>query len=463
MPPILALFFCTILTVWLLRKDIVARERMPPTLWIPLIWLLIFSSRPVVEWLHFGGGGSEIGGNSTDATIQFGLIAAAFIVLNRRGFRWSTLPFLNAAFFVLLLYFAVSIVWTPYPFVACKRLFKEFGQLLMIMVILTEADPIAAVKIVASRCAIVLFPLSVVLIKYYPAYGRNFSGGGFQMVTGVTTQKNSLGSICAIFGIVLVWDIVDAYRERIPRQWLKPMMPRLIVLAIGVWLLIWSDSKTSLLAFVIGVAIFFCTGSKLVRRSVPSFAKFIFLTVAAGLVVTSVWTFAVVPMLEAVGRDATFTERTSIWTSVLKQDINPLIGCGYYSFWLAKGPAVWEDWPGRFKPHSAHCGYLETYLDGGLIGCTLLGIFLVVTSWRITNLCSHADSLARTLFALAMMALIMNFSEVYFFRLDISWFFLVFAAMASHPLMFGRTVALEDEHEYPLDETVPDMAVSEAP
>src|SRR5205085_811256 len=106
-----------------------------------------------------------------------------------------------------------SIVWTPYPFVAFKRWFKEFGQVLVILVILTEADPGAAFKMLCVRCAIVLFPLSVVLNKYYPAYGRSFSVGGSQMVTGVMTQKNSLGEICAIYGLVLLWDIIDSYSE----------------------------------------------------------------------------------------------------------------------------------------------------------------------------------------------------------------------------------------------------------
>jgi len=87
------------------------------------------------RWL--GLGGSEEEGSPLDAGVQFLLIAAAFIVLNRRQFQWGKLASLNPAFFVLFFYFALSILWTIYPFIAFKRLFKEFGNVIIILVILT--------------------------------------------------------------------------------------------------------------------------------------------------------------------------------------------------------------------------------------------------------------------------------------------------------------------------------------
>ena len=178
MPPILALALCAVLAAWLLHKEIALRGRMSGALWIPLIWLLIYSSRPVASWLGTGGE-TEVDGNQIDAVIAFGLIIAAFVVLNRRRFQWGNLISLNSPYFILFCYFAVSIVWTIFPFVACKRLFKEFGQVLIVLVVLTEANPAAAIRTICVRCAIVVFPLSVVLIKYYPGYGRSFSVGGF--------------------------------------------------------------------------------------------------------------------------------------------------------------------------------------------------------------------------------------------------------------------------------------------
>jgi O-antigen ligase len=301
-----------------------------------------------------------------------------------------------------------------------------------------------AFKGVCLRLATLLFPLSVVLYKYYPQWGRDYGQGGVAMITGVTPQKNSLGEICCIFGFVLLWDMLDAYRSRGRTSVWKVLGPKLIVFGIGMWLLIACQSKTSLLAFLIGTATFFGTRVGLIRRCASLFAKFVFVMTCVGLVVSALWTFAIAPLLEAVGRDATFTERTMIWELALKQDINPLLGTGFFSFWAAKGPAVWAEIEGRFRPRTVHSGYLETYLDGGWIGGTLLGVFLLFTGWRCARNFSAASTFSRALLALTLMALVINFSETNYFRLSPMWFSLVLAALASHPAMYPRTVIAKE-------------------
>ena len=426
---------CAAFTAWLLRKDVIIRGRMSSALWVPLIWLLIYSSRPVSEWLG-SGSASETDGTPIDVAIQLGLIAAAFFVLKRRRFPWTTLPSLNLAFFALFLYFAISIAWAPYPFIAFKRWFKELGHIFVVLIILTDVDPAAALKSVGARCAIILFPFSVVLAIFYPDSGLPYGDSAESMVTGVTGQKNSLGQICAVYGLILLWDIVDAYRARVPGQPWKFWSPALVVFAMGLWLLIASQSKTSLLGLLIGAATFFSTSSKVVRCAPSVFAKCIFVCLAIGLVLAAASTVVFAPLLEAVGRDATLTDRTMIWARVLEQNTDPLFGCGFYSFWLLKGPEVWETFFLRIT--TAHSGYLETYLDGGIIACALLGAFLVSTSWRLANLFSHTSTFSRVLFALMMMSLVMNFSETYLFRISLVWFCLVLATLASHPSFFPR-------------------------
>jgi len=443
----LALLFCVAFTVWLLRKDVAIRGRLPRALWIPLLWFLMYSSRPIARWLGAGGGATEEEGSPIDAIVQFCLIAGAFVVLNRRAFPWGNLVSLNPAFFVLFFYFALSILWAIYPFIAFKRLFKEFGNVMIILVILTEADPAAAFKTICIRCATVWFPLSEVLIRWFPYYGRQYGNGGAAMVTGVTTQKNSLGEICAFFGLVILWDMIDRYRNRTRGSPRGSFWPAAIVLAMGMALLLQSQSKTSLLAFGIGVAIFFSAGVKLVARAPAFFAKCIFLAVAIGLMITAIWTITVAPLLESIGRDPTFTERTRIWSTVLDQNINPIIGCGFFSFWLEKGPSVWREFV-NFQMNTAHSGYLEMYLDGGLIGCALLGAYLLYTSWRAAKLFSNENTFARTLFAVIMMALIINFSETCFFRLGLTWCSLVLATLATHPLILRANNMEENAESY---------------
>ncbi len=431
MPPILALALGTGFIVWIMRKDLAFRGRLSPGMWVPFLWLLILGSRPVTTWLGIGGGGGDAEGNPYEAAVALALFIAAFAILQRRAFAWNRLTALNVAYFLLLAYFGASILWSPYPFVAFKRWVKEVGNLLIILVVLTEKDPGESLKTVFVRCAYILFPLSVVLIKYYPRFGRGFSVAGEPMVTGVTDQKNSLGLICCLFGFALIWDLVDARRAFRGQEFWKRLLPQWSALAIGMYLLLQSQSKTSLLALLAGLAIFLAPSLGIIRRSPRTFARACTIIVPILLITAAVNTVVFAPALAAVGRDTTFTERTKIWTAVLEQPINPVLGAGYFSFWLKYRDAVQAE---GVPQDNAHNGYLETYLDGGLIGCALLAIFLLTACWRLAGVLSPQSSFSRALFAYAMIALIANFAETYFLRLVDLWFVLVFAALATRAL-----------------------------
>ena len=108
--------------------------------------------------------------------------------------------------------------------------------------------------------------------------------------------------------------------------------------------------------------------------------------------------------------------------------------------------------------NTARSGYLEMYLDGGLIGCVLLGAYLVSISWRSANLFSNENTFSRILFAMIMMALVINFSETCFFRLGITWCSLVLSTLATHPLVF-QTVAEEEFTQSDSPEVVSEIAI----
>jgi O-antigen ligase len=436
MPPIIALLFGFGFVGWLLRREAAACGKMPRHLWVPFIWLLIQGSRPVTGW--FGLGGTELGGNPIEAGIAFSLYLSAFIILQRRGYSISVLPTLNVALTLLFAYFLVSCAWSAYPFVAFKRWTKELGTLFIVLVILTEADPATAFKMLGVRCAHVLFPISVVLYKYYPKFGRDFSMAGGEMITGVTPQKNTLGMICALFGLVLIWDLLDQRAARRNGNPVGSTKAKWISLGIGVWLLIASESKTSLLSFAVGLIVFLGTYLPVIRRSSGMFARLFVFGTIAGLVVAAFWTTQVAPLLEAMGRDASFTDRTNIWQLVLNLRTDPIIGTGFYSFWIGPGLALQEKL-GGIALTSAHSGYLELYLDGGAVACALLGLFLLSTFSRLAACYAHERPFARAMLACAIMCLIMNFSESYFFRLGTVWFALELGALVSREYLASST------------------------
>lgn len=433
MPPPLALLLSALATAWFVKKDQIPRPEMNFARWIVFLWLMIRASRPVTSW-YGGGGDSEMEGNQTEALIMLLFFISAVIILIQRGFQFGSIPRLNIFFFLLLLYFGVSCLWSPYSFVSLKRWSKEIGAVFVALVIVTDQSPSDTIKTICVRSAYVLFPLSIVLIKYFPNLGRAYSVSGEPMVTGVTDQKNSLGLICCIFCLALVWDFYDAKVNRRLNIFAREMRPQLVALGLGFWLLWDSQSKTSLLALVAGTVLFFGAYIPIARRAPSLFALGSLALVYVALLITGLSTVLAAPLLQAVGRDATLTGRTEIWQAALAQPTDPLIGSGFYIFWNEYGPAVWSNFQGNFYVRSVHNGYIETYLDGGTIGCILLAGYLLAGGAKLAGTYNFRASFNRFAFALFVIFVITNFSEVYVFRLGSLWFLTVALTLAPKDL-----------------------------
>jgi O-antigen ligase len=376
-------------------------------------------------------------GNPIDALIDFALIAVAFVIVSRRIASWQPVVARNSLLFLLLGFFLLSLVWSPYPFVAFKRWFREFGGVFIALLVVTESNPGDAFRRVAVRCAYILFPLSVVLARYFPGLGREYSRAGGTMFTGVTQQKNSLGLICCVFALALVWEILVLRKQReegnVPRA-----IPQWLVLLMGLWLLFSSSSQTSITVLLLGVALLFSTYIGVIRRHAVTWARWCIFAVTFGLILATVATAIFTPLLEFMGRDATFTERTTIWNFVLSRDVNFFVGTGFYSFWLLYGRTT--DLNFFVGSGSAHNGYLEIYLDGGIIGSSLLILFLLVTALKLAKGFSHEDPFRRVIFALVIMLIVANYTETHVLRLNVLWFAVVFASFIPGRLLAEANV-----------------------
>jgi O-antigen ligase len=106
---------------------------------------------------------------------------------------------------------------------------------------------------------------------------------------------------------------------------------------------------------------------------------------------------------------------------------NPLLGAGFDTFWAGKRLVMLAE--STFGIIQAHNGYIETYLNGGLVGVVLLVGLLLSTYWRtrkniVTG--THEDSMRYTLL---LVALIYNFSEASFNKPGILWLATMFAIL----------------------------------
>jgi O-antigen ligase len=386
---------------------------------------LILASRPLSLW--FSGGTAitsthnDVEGSLIDQAFYLSLTVGAWIVASRRGVKWRNLFIANIALTIFLLYFAVSVFWSNNPEGSFKRWFKLFSLVFVVSVILSEKDPMEAIRAVYVRCAYVLIPLSLVFIRYYPSWGRIYHSAGDMEVTGITTQKNSLGELVMICGFFLVWDYLEQRPAGAKRQWSPLLWERLILLLMIVWVLYLSQSKSALVCLLIGLALLMRSewlSSVTINRMVLIGAM------SSPFVVLGFAEFSSIldPLVESLGRDATLTGRTDIWRNVLAGTwVNPLIGTGFFSFWGGEGGEAIRNLMGAPGVHSAHNGYLDIYLDGGLIGLLLLFCLLLACGTRLSrslNVSPHQ----RLKFAVLIVAILYNLSESTFARLTPLWF-----------------------------------------
>lgn len=436
MPRQLALFLCVAFILWLFRTDIKWRKMSSPALWIPAIWLAIIGSRPVGCWLGGGLSTSAVQGNLYNLLIQGSLMVASLLVLQRRTFDWRTFVKDNKALVALYSYFALTALWSYFPFVSLKRVGRDFGTVLMVLVILTETNPFAAARLLFVRVAYLLFPLSVLFIKYFPQYGRMYGKNWEPMWTGVTMHKNALGLMVLVFGLFLVFDLMELHRNKEVRSRKKVLVSHYLMFLMGGWLLVTSNSKTSLVSAILGGVVLWSSRYLAKLRNPRRIAA---TCVAVLLAVTAIdSTFGVsATIIHALGRKENLTGRTEVWDWVLEQPINPVVGYGFHAFWDGPLGQAYNDRTNQDFPNS-QSGYLDTYVDGGMVAVLLLAWLLISNGNRILESMPSGALFPRAMFTLFAVALIHDYTETSFFILDPLWFTMVLTVVASG--YYRRTV-----------------------
>ena len=428
----LALLASFAFSLWMIRRDGRWR-RFPAALWIPAIWLALGSSHPMAYWFsQFGlaGGGSRLDGSPVNVIFDNGLFLIAILVLIRRNFSWLRYIFANKGLFSFYAFFLCSAVWSPFPVPTVKRWIQEFGWVLIAPIVLTEPDPSASLRVVFVRVSYILFPVSIVLMRYFPTIGRVSSHHGAVMFSGVADHKNSLGQLCFVFCLVLIWDLMETRKHESttikPEPW-----TRLVNLVIGVYLLNVSSSATSLLCFLFGTVLL-VVGKRLAAMKNAG-RVFIIGVVALVSMLALQQQFNVSDEVsEAFGRGTGMTGRSDIWRVALEKHTSYLLGAGFRGFWeTSAGKEVFEEL-GTGELITVHNGYLETYLNGGVVGLSFLGVFLLSTGLITTTKLVDRDPLGRLAVVFWPLLLIYNLSESQFMMPGPVWYAMLLVTSVVH-------------------------------
>jgi exopolysaccharide production protein ExoQ len=429
-----ATLVCVTGIVGLFALDWGRQAKSSPALWIPAVWLFLISSRPVSLWLGMTPSFANptdiyLEGSPIDRAVFTALLVAALIVVISRVGRIVPLLQRNVPILLFFLFCAASIFWSDFPYVAFKRWIKSLADLLMILIILTEHDPMGALKRLIVRLGFILFPLSVLFIKYYPSLGRLMTGSWMNTFTGVTTQKNSLGLICMSYGIGFLWMFQAVCRRRADSGRSRALMAYGAILLTIVWLLKTCDSKTSIAGLTMAGGVML-----LVNR--PSFIRKSALVQGLVIAVVSLALVATFfdpggGLVKELGRDSTLSGRRDIWNLVLSVPFNPWVGTGFESFWLGDRLAELRDAGFNFPINEAHNGFIEIYLNLGWLGVCLIALLLLTGYTKISATFRRNPERGSLFLGFFLVAIIESFTEAAFRMTSPSWILLLLAIIAA--------------------------------
>jgi exopolysaccharide production protein ExoQ len=418
-------------------------RNVSPALWLAVAWLILLVSRPLARWAQPGLGELDVGpeGSLAEAIPLAGLMAAMLVAVLRRRLHWQRWLGDNKAIVAFLLFAALSVLWSDYSEVAAKRWIRGCGTVLAVLLVLSDRDPAAAIAAVVGRSAIVVIPLSIVLILFFPERGFIYEVvRNSQYPVGITTDKNSLGRYSMIVALVASWNLLAGRRTGAGKM--QPV-PHVLLLVSSLYLLLASNSSTALACLAFGVALLAATCSATVRSN-PR--RLVWGLVSAAVAIVPLALFGMLLDLPSVvagalGRDVTLTGRVYIWRDLLAFGTNPIVGVGYASFWLGDR-LVW--FLEEYNITSAHNGFLEVYLGMGVIGVLLLWA-IVYSSLRHAERSLAADqAYGRLRLLFTFVFVLYNMAEAATLLTSPMVFVLLIVAMQPPPVLFEE-VAVDDD------------------
>lgn len=413
-------------------------------LWVPVIYLWIVGSRPVSLWLGVtptAGTNVQLDGSPLDAAILGVLLIAAIAVLVARGQRALSLITANWPILIYFVYCLISVLWSYHPDIAFKRWIKSIDDLVMCLVIVTDPQPVAALKRLISRVGLLLLPVSVLLIKYYGDLGRGYTPDGLQMNTGVTTFKNELGVTVLVISLYTAWHVITLLRTKNRPHRGRHLLAQGALLAFGVTLFGMADSQTSIACFILGCGLVLVTGLH-VTQSRPAMVHVVCLLVL--LTGGSILLFGGGGgVASAMGRQANFSGRTDIWAALIKSAPNAIVGAGFENFWISPNVLKFQHTlaeGGWYHPeglNESHDGYLEVYLNLGLVGVGLILWILLSGYKRAVAAFRRNPSLGGLMLAYIIPSVFYNFTEAGFRMVSLMWIFLLLATVNASGIAEG--------------------------
>jgi exopolysaccharide production protein ExoQ len=272
---------------------------------------------------------------------------------------------------------ALSAFWSESRFLTLRMSF-ELGMTTLFAFYLTEHFSSEEMMELFTLVGAIAGILSILLVIFLPTYGiyhRDY-GGEWQ---GICNHKNSLGT-----GMAFLLTPIFYSRKR--------LQLKLAYGALMVFLILMSQSRGAWLvtAGVLSFAAWLALYKRLAPREV---LLFIIVSAAAGVTMIALALAYLEPLTRMIGKDPTLTGRTQIYSAVLESIMkHPLLGYGFGAFWhgfnhesFALSLRFWN------TLGYAENGFLEIWLELGVLGVALALLIILAALWRGFGLSRFRD------------------------------------------------------------------------
>jgi O-antigen ligase len=217
------------------------------------------------------------------------------------------------------------------------------------------------------------------------------------------------------------------------------------LLAFGVSLFNLADSQTSIACFILGGGLILATGMRSIRNQparVHLLCLLIFITGGLTLFLGGGSNVA-----QGLGRKSNLSGRTDIWAALIQASPNAIVGAGFESFWMSPNAdqarhtlEVEGWWHPELLINEAHDGYLEIYLNLGVVGLGLISLILISGYMRAVAGFRRSPSVSGLMMAYIIIFAFYNITEAGFRTVGTSWVFLLLAIFSASGITSGRLV-----------------------
>ena len=314
---------------------------------------------------------TAVASGDASVIVVFALLFAIAVTRLVGSWKHVTRAVRREPFLLVFSFFLVaSTAWSTTPDVTFRRsvallLTIFFGYYLVVRFPLREIIRLATIALIVGTVVNFMWVLAL------PKYGitqlttEAATNGDW---SGVFPHKNALGRSSLLAAVFFVFAARLFPRRRV-LYWTFGLL--------NVVLIVKANSQTalvSLMLLLVLMALFTGLRAHATLYGGVAFGLIGTSVLAAGFVTTNLG-----PISQSLGRDATLTGRTQLWTDVIHEiKRHPLFGFGWSGFWTGEknGPSSYVLLRNPWHPPDAHNAVLELAVNVGIIG-TVLFLFVV--------------------------------------------------------------------------------------